>query len=91
MKRISPVLPLVTAIFVSTIQVVGQSTNAEQSRPRIVSPVAQQTTKVSEPANTASTSDGTNAAVNPDPSRQVALPLLSPAFIQTVLMKHNVC
>jgi len=83
MKRISPVLPLVTAIFVSTIQVVGQSTNAEQSRPRIVSPVAQQTTKVSEPANTASTSDGNNAAVNPDSSRQVALPLLSPAFIQT--------
>ena len=86
MKRISPVLPLVTAIFVSTIQVVGQSTNAEQSRPRIVSPVAQQTTqttKVSEPANTASTADGTNAAVNPDSSRQVALPLLSPAFIQT--------
>jgi hypothetical protein len=82
MKRISPVLPLVIAIFVSTIQVVGQSTDAEQSRPRTVSPVVQQTTKVAEPANT-STSDRTTSTANPDTGRQVALPLLSPAFIQT--------
>lgn len=86
MKRSSPIVLSLLVLILST-QALGQ--NADQSRPRTVSQVTQQTTKVPEPAARAQaeiivTADGgTEGSINDSAKRTTTPITLTPAVIQS--------